>query len=44
MAIAFTVAVVTALATKAPPKEVQDMVEEIRIPSGRTHVAHAPAE
>jgi len=44
MAIAFTAAVATALATKAPPQEVQDMVEEIRIPSGRTHVSHAPAE
>lgn len=44
MAVAFVAAVATALATKAPPQEVQDMVEEIRIPSGRTHVAHAPAE
>ncbi|MFW5660276.1 MAG: sodium:solute symporter family transporter, partial [Oceanicaulis sp.] len=44
MAIAFVTAVAAALATKAPPREVQDMVEEIRIPSGRTHVAHAPAE
>lgn len=44
MVIAFLTAIVTALATSAPPKEVQDLVEEIRIPSGKAHVSHVPAE
>ncbi len=44
MMIAFAVAIVTALATKAPPQEVQDLVEDIRLPSGKAHVSHVPAE
>lgn len=44
MALSFAVSIAVALATKAPPQDVQDMVEEIRIPSGKTHVNHAPAE
>ncbi len=44
MILSFTVSIVTALATKAPPQEVQDMVEEIRIPSAKAHVSHGPAE
>ncbi|MGJ3232497.1 MAG: sodium:solute symporter family protein [Oceanicaulis sp.] len=44
MALSFVVSVTAALATKAPPQDVQDMVEEIRIPSVRAHVSHAPAE
>lgn len=44
MIIAMVTGVVTALVTQAPPREVQDLVEEIRIPSIKTHVGHAPAE
>ncbi|MCR9129768.1 MAG: cation acetate symporter [Alphaproteobacteria bacterium] len=44
MMIAFAVSIATALVTKAPPQEVQDLVEEIRIPSGKAHVGHVPAE
>jgi cation/acetate symporter len=44
MVIAFVTAVVTSLVTQAPPSEVQDLVEEIRIPSGKAHVSHVPAE
>lgn len=44
MMIAFAVSIATALVTKAPPQEVQDLVEEIRIPSGKAHVSHVPAE
>ena len=44
MVIALAVGVFTALATKAPPQDVQDLVEEIRIPSGKAHVSHVPAE
>ncbi len=44
MMIAFVVSIATALVTKAPPQEVQDLVEEIRIPSGKAHVGHVPAE
>ncbi|MEA1942441.1 MAG: sodium:solute symporter family protein [Pseudomonadota bacterium] len=46
MVLAFAVSVATALATKAPPQDVQDLVEEIRIPSVRAHPVHdaGPAE
>ncbi len=44
MILSFTVSIVASLATQAPPKEVQDMVEEIRIPSAKAHVSHGPAE
>ncbi len=44
MMIAMATAIVTSLATQAPPKEVQDLVEEIRIPSAKAHVSHGPAE
>lgn len=44
MALSFAVSIIVSLATKAPPKDVQDLVEEIRIPSNRAHVGHAPAE
>ena len=40
MLLAFTVSILTALATPAPPQAVQDLVEEIRIPSVRAHPAH----
>jgi cation/acetate symporter len=44
MVISFIIAtVVTALATKAPPAEVQNLVEEIRMPSSVTHVTHTKA-
>ena len=43
MIISFGVAIVTTLATTAPPQDVQDMVEEIRIPSIRAHPVHAPS-
>ena len=36
MLLAFAVSISVSLATKAPPQDVQDMVEEIRIPSART--------
>ncbi len=46
MFFSFAVATVVALATKAPPQDVQDLVEEIRIPSVHAHPVHsdAPAE
>ncbi len=44
MVIAMATAIVTSLATAAPPREVQDLVEEIRIPSAKAHVSHGPAE
>ena len=48
MAVSFAVSIAASLATAPPPREVQDMVEEIRIPSSRAHVHHdgvqAPAE
>jgi cation/acetate symporter len=46
MFFSFAVATAVALATKTPPQDVQDMVEEIRIPSIRAHPVHgnAPAE
>jgi cation/acetate symporter len=44
MIIAMATAIVTSLATSAPPQDVQDLVEEIRIPSARAHVSHGPAE
>ena len=44
MIIAMVTAVVTSLAAKAPPQEVQDLVEEIRIPSAKAHVSHVAAE
>ena len=45
MCQSFLVSTVVALSTKAPPAEVQDLVEEIRIPSVRAHPPHqAPAE
>lgn len=34
MAVSFIVSIAVALATKAPPQHVQDMVETIRLPSG----------
>ena len=49
MLLSFIVAIAIALATAPPPREVQEMVEEIRIPSTKAHVGHggpgsAPAE
>jgi len=46
MLLAFAVSIAAALATKAPPQDVQDLVEEIRIPSVRAHPVHdaGPAE
>ncbi|MFS2316749.1 sodium:solute symporter family protein [Maricaulis sp. D1M11] len=45
MCLSFLVSTVVALSTKAPPAEVQDLVEEIRIPSVRAHPPHqTPAE
>ena len=46
MIISFAVSVAASLATKAPPQDVQDMVEEIRIPSIHAHPVHdeKPAE
>ncbi len=46
MLLAFAVSIGVSLATKAPPQDVQDMVEEIRIPSVRAHPTHGatPAE
>jgi len=48
MAVSFMVSVAASLLTAPPPREVQEMVEEIRIPSARAHVHHdgaqAPAE
>ena len=43
MLIAFAVSVTVALLTPAPPPEIRDMVEEIRIPSARAHVGHEAA-
>ncbi|WP_421856747.1 sodium:solute symporter family protein [Oceanicaulis sp.] len=43
MVISFITATVVALATKAPPLEVQNLVEDIRMPSSVTHVTHAKA-
>ena len=46
MVISFITATAVALATKAPPQEIQNMVEDIRMPSSVSHVTHgtAPAE
>ncbi|EAP90373.1 MAG: cation acetate symporter [Oceanicaulis sp.] len=47
MVISFAVSIIVSLATKAPPEDVQNMVEEIRLPSKAAHVSHpgaAPAE
>ncbi|WP_439636395.1 sodium:solute symporter family protein [Oceanicaulis sp.] len=43
MVISFIIATVVALATKAPPAEIQNMVEDIRMPSSVTHVTHTKA-
>jgi cation/acetate symporter len=43
MVISFITATVVALATKAPPAEIQNMVEDIRMPSSVTHVTHTKA-
>jgi cation/acetate symporter len=43
MIIAFGVSIGVSLLTPAPPPEIRDMVEEIRIPSARAHVGHGPA-
>ena len=42
MIIAFGVSIGIALLTPAPPREIRDMVEEIRLPSTRAHVSHVP--
>ncbi len=42
MLVSFIVSVSVSLATKAPPQAVQDMVEEIRLPSG-SHAGTTPA-
>jgi cation/acetate symporter len=42
MALSFVVSIGVSVMTPAPPREVQDMVEEIRIPSAKAHVGHAP--
>ena len=48
MVISFITATIVALATKAPPEEIQNMVEDIRMPSSVIHVTHnkpaGPAE
>ncbi|MEO1040499.1 MAG: sodium:solute symporter family protein [Pseudomonadota bacterium] len=48
MALSFVISVAVSLATKAPPQDVQELVEEIRIPSAHAHVHHdapgTPAE
>jgi len=44
MAVSFLVSVAASLATAPPPREVQDLVEEIRIPSARAHVHHDGAQ
>lgn len=44
MVLAMATAIITSLATAAPPREVQELVEEIRIPSAKAHVSHGPAE
>jgi cation/acetate symporter len=36
MAVSFVAMVVVSLATKEPSKEIQDMVDEVRVPSGKT--------
>ncbi|WP_375550118.1 sodium:solute symporter family protein [Oceanicaulis alexandrii] len=43
MVISFITATVVALATKAPPAEIQNLVEDIRMPSSVTHVTHTKA-
>ncbi|WP_022701217.1 sodium:solute symporter family protein [Oceanicaulis alexandrii] len=43
MVISFITATIVALATKAPPEEIQNMVEDIRMPSSVTHVTHTKA-
>lgn len=43
MVISFIIATVVALATKAPPAEIQNMVEDIRMPSSVIHVTHTKA-
>ena len=43
MVISFITATVVALATKAPPAEIQNMVEDIRMPSSVIHVTHTKA-
>ena len=42
MTISFAVSITVALITAAPPQDVQNLVEDIRIPSIRTHVEHGP--
>jgi len=42
MWLALAVGVAVAIVTKAPPQEIQDLVEDIRIPGTRT--AHGLAE
>lgn len=39
MAVSFVAMVVVSLATKEPSKEIQDMVDEVRVPSGKTVLA-----
>jgi cation/acetate symporter len=36
MAVSLVAMVVVSLATKEPSKEIQDMVDEVRVPSGKT--------
>ena len=43
MVISFITATIVALATKAPPEEIQNMVEDIRMPSSVIHVTHTKA-
>jgi cation/acetate symporter len=40
MVVNFVVVIVVSLMTKAPPEDVQDMVDEIRIPTEKLHVTH----
>jgi len=42
MLVSFAVSVGVSLATQAPPQDVQDLVEEIRIPSVRAHPVKDP--
>lgn len=44
MLVSFAISIGVSLMTRAPSREVQEMVEEIRIPSAKAHVGHAPAE
>lgn len=43
MATSFAVSAGVALLTPPPPQDVQDMVEDIRIPSVKAHAEHKPA-